>query len=483
MIPVLFALLLAQEKTIVEGRVVNALTGEPLRKVQVTLEEGNTRYSVVSGNDGKFRFEGIVPGEYHPEGQRQGFLDSDDEEWLTLERGAHIKNVAIKMTPQAVIAGHVLDEDGDPVPGLQVHASRTIHVNGRPVVLGTEGGFTDPEGYFLIAQLEAGRYYLSAEPTHHLRDVSQPGRPGREEDFVHTDDPMPLDVTVGAALRNVEIHIRRSSVYRIQGRVANLPTGPVGLRLVQADGTLRPNDPQANLNDGSFEFAGIIPASYLLMCFSAGLYCHVPVTVIDHRVDLAVELVPGPNIEGTIKMEGGGAFPKPPVVQLLDKMVTAKEDGTFGWTNLAPKKYFLDYGPPDGCYVKSIQFNHQPLTGITLDLSVGLGGTLDILVAPNAATVSATVEGGKKAKVTLWKDSKVNYRDADANGVIQFDHLAPGEYRILAWQKVEEQFVEIPEFRERFDAPKITLAEGEHQNVEVKLIPKSASDAEIAKLQ
>ena len=40
-----------------------------------------------------------------------------------------------------------------------------------------------------------------------------------------------------------------------------------------------------------------------------------------------------------------------------------------------------------------------------------------------------------------------------------------------------------PEFRARFDAQKVTLAEGEHQNVEVKLIPKSASDAEIAKLQ
>jgi Carboxypeptidase regulatory-like domain len=483
MIPLFFVLFLAQEKAIVEGRVVNALTGEPLRKVQVVLEEGNTRYSVVSGIDGKFRFEGIAPGEYHPAGQRQGFLDYDDEQWLTLEHGAHIKDLAIKMTPQAVIAGHVLDDDGDPVPGLQVHASRTIHVNGRPVVLGTQGGFTNPEGYFLIAELGAGRYYLSAEPSHQFRDIPQPGHPGREEDFVHTDDPVPLDVTVGAALRNVEIHIRRSSVYRIRGRVASLPMGPVGLRLVQADGTLRPNDPQANLNAGSFEFASIAPASYLLTCYGVGIYCHVPVTVVDHDLDLAVELAPGPNIEGTIKMEGGGAFPKPPVIQLFDKMVTAKENGTFGWTNLAPKKYFIDYGPPDGCYVKSIQFNHQPLSGIFLDLTLGVGGTLDILVAPNAATLSATVEGGKKADVTLWSDSKTYHRDADANGVIQFDHLAPGEYRILAWQKVEEQFVEIPEFRARFDAQKITLAEGEHQNVEVKLIPKSASDAEVAKLQ
>jgi hypothetical protein len=482
-IPLLFALFLAQDKAIVEGTVVNALTGEPLRKAQVILEKGNTRYAVGSGADGKFRFEGITPGEYHPEAHRQGFLDSD-EPWVTLESGEHLKDIVIKMMPQSLIAGHVLDEDGDPVPGLQVRASRTIHVNGRPVVLGAEGGFTNQEGYFLIAELQAGRYYLSAERLRHFgADVSQPGHPGAEEDFVHTDDPVPFDVTVGMALRNVEIHIRKSAVYRIRGRVANPVKEPMGIRLAPPDGVMRGNDPQANLHEGSFEFSGVAPGSYLVMCDSPGLYCRVPVTVVDHDLDLPVELAPGPNVEGTIRMEGGGTFPKPPVVQLVDKMVVAKEDGTFGWTNLAPRKYIVDYGPPDGCYVKSIQFNHQPLTGIMLDLTSGVGGTLDIVVATNAAAISATVEGGKRAKVTLWSDSHAYYMDTDQNGVIHFDPLAPGEYRILAWQQVEQEFVEIPEFRARFDAAKITLGEGEHQDVPVKLIPKSASDAEVAKFQ
>ena len=89
----------------------------------------------------------------------------------------------------------------------------------------------------------------------------------------------------------------------------------------------------------------VAPGSYVLMCYSAGLYCHVPVTLVDHDVDLAVEPTPGPTIEGTIKMEGGGAFPKPPVVQLFDKAVAAKEDGTFGWTNLVPKKYYSRLRP------------------------------------------------------------------------------------------------------------------------------------------
>jgi len=246
---------------------------------------------------------------------------------------------------------------------------------------------------------------------------------------------------------------------------------------------MRGNDPQATVRSGSFELSSIAPGSYLLMCDSPSLYCRVPVTVMDHDIDIAVELAPGPSIEGTIKVEGGGSFPKPPIVQLVGKTEIPSENGTLGWTNLEPRKYIIDIGPPDDCYVKSIRFNHQALSGVTLDLTSGVGGSLEIVVAPNAAALSATVEGGKEADVTLWSQSRAYYVITDRNGAFLFDHLAPGEYRILAWRNTPREFVEIPEFRARFEATKITLAEGAHQNVEVKLIPKSASDAEIAKLQ
>jgi hypothetical protein len=487
MIPVVFALLLAQDKAVVEGIVINALTNEPLRKAHVALDGGKNRYAVVSGNEGKFRFEGIEPGEYEPHAQRQGFLDADDEEDFGVAKGEHVKDIVIKLTPQGVISGHVVDEDGDPVPGLLVRAARTIHIDGRAVELGSEQAFTDNEGYFLVSELRAGRYYLSVEPSRHGRMPARRGHPGIEQEFVHTDDPVPRDITAGAALRNVEIHIRKSAVFRIRGRVSNPPNDRIGIYLLPPDRSRHPNEPQASLHDGAFEFEGIAPGSYVLSFTTGALFSHIPVTVADRDLDgIVAELTPGPSVQGTIKMDGGGRFPKPPTLQLAGfsmNMVTAKEDGTFGWTNLMPTKYVIDYGPPDGCYVKSIQFNQQPVTLPILDLTSGAGGRLDIVVAQNAATVAASVEGGKKAQVTLWSESRSFYTDTDANGAIVFDHLAPGEYRILAWQKVEEQFVEMPEFRARFEAQRITLAEGAHENIEVKLISKSASDAEVAKLQ
>ncbi|HTB13875.1 MAG TPA: carboxypeptidase-like regulatory domain-containing protein [Bryobacteraceae bacterium] len=490
MIPIVFALLLIQDKAVVEGTVLNALTNEPLKKARVVLDEGSNQYAVTSSSEGKFQFEGLEPGEYHLEASRQGFLDSDYEpSWFKLSPGDHVKDIVIKMTPQGIIAGHVLDEDGDPVPELVVHAARTIHVNGRAVVLGTAWAMTDNEGYFLLSELQAGRYYLSAEPSRHPGEVSKPGHPGNEEDFVRSDDPVPRDITAGAALRNVVVHIRKSAVYRIRGSLTYPPKQPLRIRLAPPDGNPGANnDPQASPRDGVFEFAGIAPGNYLLMIDTAGLYSRVPITVADQNIDdITVDLTPGPTIEGTLKMEGDGHFAKPQTVQLAGNfppnLIVVKEDGTFGWTNLAPKGYVIDYGPPEGYYVKSIQFNHQPVNNLRIDLTSGAGGTLDLVVAPNAASLSITVEGAKTAQVALWNDSALHTRDTEANGTASFEHLAPGEYRILAWQKVDPQFVSIPEFRARFDAQKVTLAEGAHENIELKLIPKSATDAEIAKLQ
>jgi hypothetical protein len=158
-------------------------------------------------------------------------------------------------------------------------------------------------------------------------------------------------------------------------------------------------------------------------------------------------------------------------------------DGTFEWTGLAPRRYTLVWGPSENFYRKSIEFNHQPLADSTIDLTQGSGGTLDIVVAPNAATIAAKVPDGKNVRVTLWSDVSLMDGRTDDNGAVSFTNLAPGEYRILAWQTIDREYAQIRELLARFDAQKITLAEGAHESVAVKLVPKSASDAEIAKLQ
>jgi hypothetical protein len=470
MIPLFFALLLAQDKTIVEGTVINGLTNEPLRKAHVTLNlDEKTSYEVLTSDQGKFRFEGMEPELYQLFAERQGFLDADGG-WMEIAAGEQVKDVIVKMTPQSAISGHVIDEDGDPIPGAHVLVERKISM----VVLDRKEKVADEEGYFFAGALRGGRYHITVTPPE--RESSN----GPAEDLVRTEDPIPVDIATGAVARNVEVRMRRGRVFHIHGRVSNWPHPGIPVELM-------PTGSHARLEDGKFAFEGVAPGNYFLNASSLR-GCPVPVTVSDHDIDaLLVEVAPSPSIVGKIKIEGAGHFATPTTIALKtgqrgpEFSLAAKEDGTFGGS-LSPEKYTLDYTPPDGFYVKSVEFNRQPSPDHTIDLTSCIGGTLDISVAPNAATISATVRNAKPVKVTLWSDSTLKTEETE-DGNVTFSNLAPGEYRILAWENVKDEYLAIPEFRACFEAQKVTLAEGSNENVELKLVPKSASDAEIAKLQ
>ncbi len=493
MIPLLFALLLAQDT--VEGTVLNALTNESLRKADVTLVRGKKTYAAISSTDGKFRFEAIDPGEYQLRVQRQGFLDADDEPEVEVTSGQEVKDIVIKLTPQGIIAGRVVDEDGDPVEEASVFIERSMQVNGRKISLSSDQSETNSEGYFFIGGLKPGPYHLSAAPPNSRMRFERPVNSGPRESLVRTEELAPIQLAPGAAMRGVEIKLRKSPIFRVRGRLSNSPKDYRNLWL-----TGESQSHSATIRDGAFVFNGVTAGSYTLTqsdtlaqradgAFAPpSMYCHVPITVSDRDVDgVVVELAPGPDIEGLIRIDGDGHFAKPQKLGIVGdwspQFVTANEDGTFRWTNLVPQVHFLNYAPPDGSYAKSIQFNHQPVKNRVIDLTSGSAGTLEIVVAPNAATISATVPGAKNATVALWNDSTSDAQQPDATGVVTFKSLAPGEYRIAAWQNIDRQYLNIPEFRALFDARKITLTEGSHETVELKPIPKSASDAEIAKLQ
>jgi len=497
MILLLFAALLAQEKTIVEGTVVNALTGEPVRRAHVAFEGGKNRYGAESADDGKFRVEGLDPDDYQPQASRQGFLRADDEPWFALAPGEHIKDLVIQLTPQGVIAGYVVDEDGDPIPEAMVTAERSIVIDGRKVVLDSDSETTNKEGYFLIADLKAGRYRMFATPPARQPHAAEVNKSGTEKSFVRTEIPLQVSLPAGGARRDLEIRMKTSPVFRVRGRVVNPPASRLSVLLTSE----AERGGQTSVNDGNFEFGGVAPGNYtlkvapFLMDFANGvigkatLFCNLPVTVSDRDVDgVTAELVPGATVEGKIRIEGEGHYDKPPTIRIETAMgslqAEVKEDGTFSWANLSPEKHILDYGVPAGFYVKSVQYEHKPLSGQVVDLASSAGGLLEIILAPNGATVSAKVSDLKNVQVALWNETTIRMEDANANGVSNFEGLAPGEYRIAAWQKGQaDEYLRLAEFRARFDSQKVTLTEGSHETVDVKPISKAASDAEIAKLQ
>ena len=101
----------------VEGRVVSATTGEPLRKATLTLKASGSgaRGSIVatSDNDGNFRMTSVAPGRYYLNGERTAYVAGQHPDWIDVTSGQATRVSSLKLIPQSVITGRVSDEDGD----------------------------------------------------------------------------------------------------------------------------------------------------------------------------------------------------------------------------------------------------------------------------------------------------------------------------------------------------------------------------------
>src|SRR5262245_3772131 len=113
----------AQLPPSIEGRAVNLVTGEPVRRAILTLrpagQQGSPR-SATSDSAGRFLFESVPPGTYRLSAERTGFLRQDyggrpsssTGAPLSISAGQPITGLIFKLTPQGVISGRVLDEEG-----------------------------------------------------------------------------------------------------------------------------------------------------------------------------------------------------------------------------------------------------------------------------------------------------------------------------------------------------------------------------------
>ena len=122
-------------------------------------------------------------------------------------------SVDFKLTPHAVVAGRVLDSDGEPVPNVQVSTMLHRYTPRGKQLMQTGGSSTNDLGEFRIFGIAPGRYYLQA--THGMRwdaAMDRSARTGPEEGYVPTyfpgtTDPASasmIDVTAGQQLLGLD---------------------------------------------------------------------------------------------------------------------------------------------------------------------------------------------------------------------------------------------------------------------------------------
>jgi len=126
---------------ILRGIVTKDSDSVPLKKALIELiadsQNDGRNYTALSGADGSFRIEDVVPGRYRLFAERSGYQEIDkhrvrsEGRLLTLSAGQEVSDLTIRLQAAAVLEGRVSDEDGDPMPEAQVAVLRQTFVAGH----------------------------------------------------------------------------------------------------------------------------------------------------------------------------------------------------------------------------------------------------------------------------------------------------------------------------------------------------------------
>ena len=448
----------AKQQAKLEGKVLNQVTGEPVRKANLSLrpEGGGTNLKAVSDNEGKFTIENIDPGRYTLAAERQGFVNQNygasrptgPGTTLQLKASQAMNDIAFKLTPQGIIAGRVLDDDNEPVSGLSIQVQQYRYVLGKRRLIPAAATpiMTNDLGEFRAPNLSPGRYYVAAS-SQKLADIQsgteRSATKGPPEGPVPTFYPnatdaataSPVEVGPGAEVRGIDIRLRKARVFRVSGKVVNSATGspmsPAMIMVFRREGGAMSTMPASMYmvqgDKGVFELRNVSPGSYSMLAMSTNpqdmMIQMSSIDVTEQDIEgVVISLGSGFDVPVTAKLEGVQPPPdqndandpnkkRDPATDLsnvrivlnvddnpLASLSTAQigKDGKALLKRVNAEKYKLvTTGLPPGTYLKSAKLGDRDVLESGLDLRQGASGSLDLVIAAPAAELSGVVHNDK----------------------------------------------------------------------------------------
>ncbi len=155
----------------VAGILVNKIDGHPLAQARATLADTanpQKSQSVITSEDGRFLFPTVPAGKFSLTGFKRGYIpaayDQHDQFSTAIVTGAELdtENLVLKLAPDGMIFGTILDEAGDPVRHATVTLYYDDHSEGVDRIRNAQNATTDDLGEYEMTSLRPGTYYLSA---------------------------------------------------------------------------------------------------------------------------------------------------------------------------------------------------------------------------------------------------------------------------------------------------------------------------------
>ncbi len=192
----------------IAGRVVNAVTGEPVREATVaalSTETSHTLQSVRADSEGHFALEGLPAGKYQLTASKRGYRTAfyDEHEGfssaIVTGQGQDSESLVFRLPPDAELRVTVTDDGGEPVEKAKILVFwrlRNHGQNGR--IEQVDQAVTDDDGVWSFSNLAPGEYFVAvtAQPWYAMH---KPGLRQGTEAGNAMDVAYPLTFFDGAA--------------------------------------------------------------------------------------------------------------------------------------------------------------------------------------------------------------------------------------------------------------------------------------------
>ena len=328
----------------------------------------------------------------------------------------------------------------------------------------------------------------------------------------------PIDLRAGGNANGIDIPVANGPVRtrRIRGFVTSQATGQP---LAQAQILVIPRttDPSFAIPndltrpDGSFDVGGVVPGFYFLFASSRGETGGVALQVADANVDnVAVVATTGFNLSARLVVEGqprdGGADPlatlriflrrDPDVLGMPSAGPTFNRppaaDGSFVLEGVPPGDFQVALGPPGmvralpaDAYIKSMRLGGADVLDDGLHLSAQPRDVLEIVIGYagriNGTVTNARREGQPGATVVAVPDSGDRSRperyksvSTDGGGRFQIQGIAPGTYKLFAWEDIEDGAWHDPDIMRAYESrgTSVRVRDGNDETVQLMVIPR-----------
>lgn len=513
----------------ISGRILSADTNLPIKRARilVSLSGGGRPRAMVTDESGRYQVGALAAGTYTITATKAGFVDSAFGQRRALRNGTPIQladgqqlaNIDLVLARGAVISGHVLDEDGEPLARTTVQVLRSQYQRGERRLVPTGGDQSDDRGQYRVFGLPPGDYLVSATAPfdRFLRramiapapesigfDAGATTATGYAPTYypgvITPADAARVRVAAGQEMNGIDFQLQLVPLATVRGATSD-PRGVVSLVPADGVGPMRGQGLRAPVQqDGTFAIPNVPPGKYVAVARTEG--AAGPATVAMQNVivsgnDVVITLTPvrGSRLGGTVTFESATTRPPATFERIritaqpmgaarllpgLRRPAEVDDAGQFIFSDLLPGQYVIQATGTRGWTMKAVYLDGRDVTDEPVDIKGGDNSTgLNVVFSDRISGLSGVVGGSGDAPAAgttviafpsdekRWRPQtrRIQTARADQNGAYRFNNLPPGEYLLVATDDVEQGEWFDPAFLAsvRDKGLRITLAEGEEK--------------------